>query len=248
MRLQGTRKRRGRRLHRKTQRGGKERPPRPLVCQCANCTEPIQKGDTFCAYHNQNKCPIQSPLTGAEPAYQPETYNNDKAIRHSHNCFAYAMNVKDQKKIKECREQNNCRFHVPGKEKGHPNFSGQMGKTCSDVIGRTMSSIPKGYLINFATPCKRGFSKVAMVVDEENDLHYYRQDRNGFWSHKPGARSVTDKDAAGARIWDPQRASRFYPRESEGDTGLNYDSFCSYMCVPRDAPPQVAGTRRRNRR
>lgn len=214
------------------------------MCQCSGCPHTVEKGQTFCTHHMEHGCPIKSALTGAEPAYDPGAYNNDKAIRHSHNCYAYAMNVRDQAKIKECRDKGNCRFHVPGKEKGHPDFSGQMGKTCSDVIGRTMGSEPRGYLINFATPCKKGYSKIAAVVDRKRDLHYYRQDKGGYWSHKPGARAVTDKDAAGARIWDPQRASRFYPKESENDTGLNYDSFCSYMCVPRDKMPQIAGRRR----
>lgn len=239
---------RGAQSSRKTRRrfsGGysKVRQPLPLMCQCANCKIPVEKGKTFCTRHAKQRCPIKSPLTGAEPAFEPGVYNNDKAIRHSHNCFAYAMNVQDQAKIKECREKGKCRFHVPGKDKGHPEFSGQMGKTCGDVVGRTMSTVPSGYLINFATPCKKGFSKVAMVVDQEADLHYYRQDSNGYWSHKPGARAVTNKDATGADIWDPQRASRYYPRESENDTGLNYDSFCSYMCVPRDKPLQIAGRR-----
>jgi hypothetical protein len=204
----------------------------------------VQKGDTFCAYHAEKGCPIKSPLTGAEPAYEPESYNNDKAIRHSHNCYAYAMNVKDAAKIKECREKGQCRFHVPGKEKGHPDFSGQMGKTCSDVIGRTMGSEPRGYLVNFATQCKKGYSKIAAVVDRRRDLHYYRQDSNGWWSHKPGGTPVTNLDADGRPIYDPKLANRNY--DGSGSK-LNYDIFCSYMCVPRDRPLylKIGGNRRR---
>jgi hypothetical protein len=189
-------------------------------------------------------------LSGAEPEFNPEVYNGDKSVQHSHNCFAYAMNVQDEERIESCRNKNDCHFHVPGKKKGHPEFSGKLGKTCGDVIGRTMADVKQGYLIDFPSQCKPGFSKIGVVVDEENDLHYYRQDKDGWWSHKPGGREVTNKDAAGARIYRPDLASRYYPGEYEGDTGLNYDSFCSYMCVPREkgAIRIAGGKRQRTRR
>ena len=233
------------RVHRRSQKGG-ERPALPLRCQCSEaCRNPVRRGEVFCQYHKEHGCPIKSPLTGAEPKWSPGDYNNDKAIQHSHNCFAYAMNVRDKEKIRACRETNNCRFHVPGKTKGHPEFSGQLGKTCGDVIGRTMADVPRSYLVDFPTQCKPGFSKIGVVVDEENDLHYYRQDSNGWWSHKPGGRPVTNKDAVGAEIFRPDLASRYYPKEDPSNTGLNYDSFCSYMCVPRDNSIIIGGRRRR---
>ena len=234
------------RRRRKTQRlrgGGRmgTRAP-PLRCQCSDtCMRPVAKGEAFCEYHTMKGCPVKSELTGVEPDFKPADYNGDKAIQHSHNCFAYAMNVRDLVKINECREKNNCRFHVPGKTKNHPDFSGQMGKTCGDVIGRTMADVPRAYLTNFPTRCEPGFSKIAVVVDKKRDLHYYRQDKNGWWSHKPGGTAVTNLDAAGARIWRPDLASRYYPKESADDTGLNYSSFCSYMCVPRDGSIKIGG-------
>ena len=84
-------------------------------------------------------------------------------------------------------------------------------------------------------------------------------DNNQWWSHKPGGRAVTNLDAVGSKIYRPDLASRYYPGEFPGDSGLNYDSFCSYMCVPRvkpevlnkknvaavnDNPIQIAGARR----
>jgi len=194
-----------------------------------------------------NQCSRVSPLTGYEPDWNPDKYNKDKSIQHSHNCHAYAMNVIDKEKAKECKN-NNCRFHVAGRTKGHPDFSGQMGKTCSDVISRTMADIQNAYLTDFTSKCNPNYSKIAVVVDKENDLHYYRQDSaktKGYWSHKPGAREAINKDAAGALIYDPQLASRYYPSNSNGDSGLNYASFCSYMCVPRDNSIKLAGGRRR---
>jgi hypothetical protein len=220
------------------------RPPRPLVCQCGDCSRPVVRGQTFCGFHKQNGCPIKSPLSGSEPDYVPEEYNNDKAVQYSHNCLSYAMNVHDQTKIKACRDENKCGFHVPGKKMGHPDFSNRMRKTCGDVIARTMADVPNAYLIDFSSQCKPGFSKIATVVDEENDFHYYRQDSNGWWSHKPGGRAVTNKDAVGASIYNPQRASRYYKAEYKGDNELNYDQACPFMCVPRDGSIQLTGGKR----
>jgi hypothetical protein len=55
---------------------------------------------------------------------------------------------------------------------------------------------------------------------------------------------VTDKDADGKPIYDPKLSNRNY---NEKDSTLNYDIFCSYMCVPRDKPLylKIGGSRRR---
>lgn len=212
-------------------------------CQCnPDCPNPPLDNEPFCAQH-RTFCPRISPVSGWEPEYKPDVYNNDKAIQHSHNCFAYSMNVLDHEKIRKCRETNDCNvpFHIPGKTAGHPGFSGSLGKTCSDVMARTMSDIPNATLINFEGKCPGGMSKVGVVVDKEHDLHYYRQDKGGLWSHKPGGRAVTDRDASKSQIYDPSLADRNYPAEYKNDTGLNYAEFCSYMCVPRDKPIHLAG-------
>ena len=223
-------------------------------CQCSSdCKKVVVKGEAFCAYHKENGCPMKSPMTGYEPKYDPELYNKDKAVQHSHNCFAYGMDFIDPARVKKCRDNNECSTPQPGRKKGHPEFSGQMGKSCGDVISRTMADVPKAYVTNFTNKCEPGFSKIGAVVDEENDYHYYRQDSNGMWSHKPGGRPVKDIDANGSKIYRPDLASREYPAEYEGDSGLNYKSFCSYMCVPRKGiegvnPIQIAGRRTKKRR
>jgi hypothetical protein len=76
---------------------------------------------------------------------------------------------------------------------------------------------------------------VAVVVDPEHDYHFYRQDKKkpgkwAVWSHKPGGTRVTRKDATDHLIYNPELADRDY-RPGGGD--LNYNQFCSYMCVPR---------------
>lgn len=183
-----------------------------------------------------------SPLGGYEPPYEPELWNTDKAVQYSHNCYAYASNYLDLKKVEICRNTIGCDvgFHVPGKEKGHQPFRQKQKRqknymTCSDVVGRTMASLG-GVIVGFSDACPPMMSKIAMVVDDKNDLHYYRQDSNGLWSHKPGGMPVTNLDGAGVRIYCPERAVRAYPKQNILDSGLNYKYFCCYMAIPRVAP------------
>ncbi len=152
------------------------------------------------------------------------------------------MNVLDADKIKKCRDEGDCGFHSPGKQTGHPGFSGNLGKTCADVISRTLADVgTESYLTDLMTPCKKGWSKIAVVVDPKRDFHYLRQDSNGLWSQKSGAREVTDRDAAGAKIVNPENAYRYYARKGPSDTELNYSEFCGLMCVPRKNPPILSG-------
>ena len=172
-----------------------------------------------------------------------DDYNNDPSKRHTHNCYAFAVGFNDPKKIAECEATQNCntRFHVPGKKAGHPGFKGTLGKRCGDIIARTMADIPEARLTTFSDKCPSGMSKIAVVVDEDSDFHYYTQSKDGYWLHKPGGRAATDKDAEGSAIYRPDLASRYYPAEYEGDKPLNYDGFCSYMCVPRTHPNVIYG-------
>lgn len=88
-------------------------------------------------------------------------------------------------------------------------------------------------LTSFTKKCPAHTSKIALVVDADEDYHFFRQDTDGMWSHKPGGTPVTNLDAEGRPIYDPKIASRKY--DAKGSK-LNYDIFCSYLCVPRDRP------------
>lgn len=189
---------------------------------------------TFCKRH-LTKCPRTSPLSGWEPSYDPDRWNEKKELRETHNCFSYAMNVNDPKQIESCLESTNCNvpFHQPGSASGHPRFSASRSKTCPDMAARLLGDNPSMSITTFEKRCPAHTSKIALVVDPDEDYHFYRQDTNGYWSHKPGGLPVTNLDALGKPIYDPQLANRNYNTIT---SALNYDVFCSYMCVPRDKP------------
>ena len=47
---------------------------------------------------------------------------------------------------------------------------------------------------------------VALVIWPGRDFHWYRQDANGNWSHKPGTTAATNLDNSGNVITDPRTA------------------------------------------
>lgn len=50
------------------------------------------------------------------------------------------------------------------------------------------------------------------------DYHWYRKDKNGYWSHKRGLTAISNKDASGNKIKNPKNANRNY-------SGCNYSTF-----------------------
>jgi hypothetical protein len=78
--------------------------------------------------------------------------------------------------------------------------------------------------------CAEGEVMVCVVVAPDDsggtaDFHWYRDDGDGTWSHKPGYTAVSDVDAGGDEITDPETADRDY-----GD--INYSEYCGCLCIP----------------
>lgn len=205
-------------------------------CQCiATCPNPPLEGEAFCSLHMKG-CPRKAPLSGWEPDYEPDRWNSDKAVRLTHNCFSYSMNVMDSRQIEACNKDPNCDipFHQPGSISGYPKFNNTDPKTCPNMIARLMGDNPTIQPSAFELQCPRGTSKIALVVDEDQDYHFLRQDSNGMFSQKSGALPVTNKDALGHTIFDVQLANHNFNRPPKDP--LHYDRFCGYFCVPRDRP------------
>ena len=202
-------------------------------CQClSTCKNPSLKGKAFCAEH-MNSCPTGPSLSGWEPLYDPGFWNKKMKLRETHNCFSYAMNVRDPRQISQCRDNNDCNvpFHQPGTPSKYPMFKSSKPKTCPNMIMRLMGDNPNLQMSTFEDKCPAKSSKIALVVDQSDDYHFLRQDNSGFWSQKSGARPVTNLDASKHEIWNPQLCDLNYSRNNEGV--LNYDVFCGFLCVPR---------------
>ena len=69
------------------------------------------------------------------------------------------------------------------------------------------------YNFNFETigkyeVCKPGYYKVALVVAPNRDYHWYRQNYDGTWSHKPGGDLVINFDGNNEVILNPETCNR----------------------------------------
>jgi len=166
-------------------------------------------------------------------------------MRESHNCFAYAFDHVEIPPDSECNEDEcNTPFHQPGRKSGFPRWSETKGKRCPDLIARLKADIPGLKTIGFTDKCPAGTSKIALGIAPDNcgnemvkrkpcpssrngDYHFWRQDSNGMWSHKPGGTAVTNLDASGRPIYDPALADRNYGNR------LNYKFLCTYLCAPK---------------
>jgi hypothetical protein len=198
-------------------------------CQCSSsCKKQPLENSPFCKNHIR-VCPIKSPMTGYEPTFHPDWYNKHKGIKESLNCFAYAFDWRNIPNVARCTTRS-CPipFPQPGRASGYPKWSQVKGKRCPDILARLFGDVPHIKTTTFEKKCPPKTSKIALVVDEDEDYHFYRQDSNGWWSHKPGATDVTHLDATKRPIYNPELASRHYP-----DSKLDYDQFCSYLCAPK---------------
>ena len=189
--------------------------------KCTTCPYTIVLKETLNWGERQsNKSDSFSPQSGFEPIYEPDKWNLKKNIKENHNCYAYAIN----------------RIAYNRRDKSQPGYFSNFPPlrntdySCATFRKRLKKDIPGLYITDFNTKCKPGFSKafLALAKDDKNendkDYHFYRQDTNGFWSHKPGRTSVKNIDASGKKIINPLIADRKYDY-------FDYSYPCFFFCV-----------------
>jgi len=158
-----------------------------------------------------------SPRSGYEKKYEPHKWNNNESIKRYHNCYAYALNHIASKRLGKPQ---------PGYFSGYHSLSNS-DYNCKTFYKRLRKDVPSLYLIDFNTPCRKGFYKAFIALDDKSydtDYHFYRQDSSGYWSHKPGATAVINVDASGNLIKNPLKANR-------KGTHYNYSTPCFFFCV-----------------
>lgn len=141
-------------------------------------------------------CP---PNGGSDaPSYNPGYWNNNSTTRRSNNCYNYANN----------RATNT--FAQPGRGSG----SQYTAINCSNV-GAASQRDGLRRVPSFQASTRGWYT--ALVIWPGRDYHWYRQDNNGCWSHKPGQTHVRNTDNSGRSISDPRTCDRG-----------PYRIFCSY--------------------
>ena len=144
-----------------------------------------------------NPCP---PCVAAcAPPYEPAMWNF-VPTQPNNNCYNYAND----------RVTNT--FAQPGKYHN----AQYTALTCASV---QPAAVADGLVAsaNFTTAISDGYY-VALVIWPNVDFHWYRQDKSGCWSHKPGSTAARNTDESNHIITNPQTANRG-----------NYTQFCSFM-------------------
>jgi hypothetical protein len=168
------------------------------------------------AVKNKNDMNGLSPLNEYEPTYNPNYWNNNKNIKNNNNCYSYSVNNKNHQFGKP----------QPGYFARYNHIQNNQYK-CAYFFKRILNDIPSVYLTSFKQKCKKGFTKAFFAIDSnknEHDYHFYRQDNNQLWSHKPGTTNVINYDADYKIIKNPLKANRNYIH-------YNYDKPCFFFCV-----------------
>jgi hypothetical protein len=163
-----------------------------------------------------NPTPMEFPSTMAAvacppchaadaPAYNPGAWNIP-TVQPYNNCYNYA------------NDHATNTFAQPGRATGHQ----YTALTCQSVQPAAQSD---GLVAcaNFNGPLSAGKGwYVALVIWPNYDYHWYRQDKVGCWSHKPGSTAVRNVDNAGQPITDPRTCNRG-----------PYTVFCTFMVTTR---------------
>ena len=158
-----------------------------------------------------------SPLSGSELKYDPELYNKDYNIKNSHNCYTYALG----KIVKGLDSKAQ-----PGYASGFSHINNK-DYDCKAFRERLKKDSPGSYLEKFDNACLPGFYKVFLALDPGNDYHWWRHNKDTYWSHKPGSTNVVNVDASNKKIKNPLKSNRNF-------THRNYYKPCFFACVYSD--------------
>lgn len=162
------------------------------------------------------------PTSGFEIPYEPELWQDE--VENNCNCYAYAINNQTYNNGNLWYKQQPGQYSNIHLDKSDYTSSGTLivnavsddfcNYSTDNNVNVIFSSIGQ-YDI-----CPDGTYKVALVIAPNYDYHWYRQDSDGMWSHKPGITAVKRTDDSGHLIFDPQTA----------DCGI-YTAFVGYFAV-----------------
>ena len=148
------------------------------------------------------------------PVYEPDKWNDggdvyydeyghivdyDPTTQLTNNCYSYALDDIDN---------GNLWGLQPGGDGGMP-ITNASDITLEYVTNAAISDgrVKQPNLWNKLGFGKNGYYEVYLVIDQGKDYHWYRQDKGGNWSHKPGITPVRNVDYSGRLITNPIRAN-----------------------------------------
>lgn len=139
------------------------------------------------------------------PSYTPSYWNDGGTVQHSNNCYNYGNNKRTDT------------FAQPGRAASAMYTSLSCPAVYKAAVADGLDPVPASGVCPKSQYSES--DKVALVVAPGWDFHWYRQDKNGMWTHKPGGTQATNLDNSGNTITNPETANR----------GA-YTDFCGYLC------------------
>lgn len=157
------------------------------------------------------------------------TWDLTEEEHNINNCYSYALN-----------DKVNIGWRTDKLQPGELSDKKYNKKTCKSIIKHVKEDYIKKDIkkinINDNIECDR--YKIALVISNNSnsfDYHFYRQDLNGLWSHKTGNNKVSNVDASGNLITNPELADRNYNKTSNTEDDDNdYNIFCGFYSVRID--------------
>lgn len=164
---------------------------------------PLNAVDIFNARAVAAACPACQSQDA--PVYNPSLWNAPN-VQPYNNCYNYAN---DQ--ITNTFAQTGLAYGIQMQTIACPDVD--LAARADGLVG----------VLSFSNPLGPGQGwYVALVVWPGLDYHWYRQDQNGCWSHKPGPAAARNTDNSGNAITDPKFCDRG-----------PYVDFCTYMITNR---------------
>ena len=153
------------------------------------------------------------------------------------------------KKYKKKTRRNKCQFlkAQPGLYSGMKDMKHKRYYKCKNMDKRVLAD--NKHIFKTKNTCPKNYYKGMLFVHPKTTYHFYRQDKDGLWSHKDGLNKVTRRDAKRKLIKNPRKASRKYlPTKKEN--GLYYSRYCSTYCIPESKKKKFFSsfTRKRKRK
>ena len=165
-----------------------------------------------------NYSPIKNSKCGG-PEYNPDKWDLTKDEHEINNCYSYVMDIKEKDILEKRQPGEFC-----GKEFEYD------CDNLDEMVKCDFPNITKIDSIDSSIPCDH--YRIALVLDKKGehlDYHFYRQDLDGYWSHKTGHDPISNLDASGNRILNPEKIDRNYDKNNNDH--FNYDIFCGYYSV-----------------
>lgn len=170
------------------------------------------------------------------PRFSRKKWSN-KYIKNSHNCYSYMLDKVNKRYVKMCKKymkktrRKGCGFlkAQPGLYSGMKDIKHQKKYNCNVLNKRVLAD--NKYMFKTRKNCPKNYYKGMLFVDPKTTYHFYRQDKDGLWSHKDGLMKINRRDAKRRKIINPRKANRKYP-PTKKETGLYYSRYCGTYCIP----------------